>query len=90
MTADSVTADHYGVHSSPDLFVLTPDGTIVNRVTRYVAPDTLAEFLKAGLAAPENEVVGRPSVPWAKSFVDAERLAKTSGKPIFVYVWNYG
>ena len=90
MTVDEVLAGRYGVESSPDLFVLTADGDVINRITRYVAPADLAEFLAAGLVAPERARPGTRTVPWAKSFAEAERASRSSGKPIFVYVWNYG
>ena len=90
ITVDTALADRYSVQSSPDLFVLTADGEIINRITRYVEPEKLSEFLKAGLLAPERNVPGRPSVRWARSFAEAEKAAKASGKRVFVYVWNYG
>ncbi len=90
ITIDEDLAGRYGVVSSPDLFLLTADGKIVNRVTRYVAPADLAEFLKAGLVAPERHLPGQKTIPWATSFAEAEKLSRESGKPLFVYVWNYG
>ena len=90
LSVDAALADRYGVQSSPDLFLLTVEGVVVNRVTRYVAPADLARFLEAGLVAPERRARGQRLIPWMSSFAAAERAARKSGKPIFVYVWNYG
>ena len=89
-TVDEALAAKYGVQSSPDIFLLTADGKVVNRITRFVAPTDLATFLRAGLAAPERATKGHGGIPWAASFAEAQAASRKSGKPIFVYVWNYG
>ena len=31
-----------------------------------------------------------PAIEWVKSFAEAVKAARQTGKPVFVYVWNYG
>ena len=89
LTVDEALAARYGVVSTPDLFLLTPNGEVVNRITRFVEPGPLATFLRAGLVAPER-LPKEERIPWASSYAAAEEEAKRKGKPLFVYVWNYG
>ena len=89
LTVDEELANRYGVQSTPDLFLLTPDGEVVNRITRFIEPKPLATFLKAGLVSPERLPAAK-RIPWARSFAEAEQESRRTGKPMFVYVWNYG
>lgn len=87
-TADEKLAAQYEVSSSPDLFVMTADGVVLNRVSRFVSPADLATFLEAGLQAPE--LITKKHIPWRVSYAQAEAEAKKLNRPVLVYVWNYG
>ena len=90
LTINTQLADRYSATSSPDLLLLTPDGRVINRISRFVPAADLSDFLRAGLAAPERGLAPERSVPWAVSYAEAQRTAKESGRPVFVYIWNYG
>jgi len=87
---DTPLADRSGVTSSPDLFLLTAAGDILNRIPRFVLPSDLADFLEAGLKAPEAKRSRNSGLPWVKSFAEAEDRSKGTHRPLFIYVWNYG
>lgn len=89
-TVDEDLGNRYGVQSSPDIFLLTPKGDVVNRITRFVSAPDLAEFLGAGLLSPERHLSPESMIPWRRSYADAMKESNETGTPIFVYVWNYG
>lgn len=87
-SADEALANQFDFTSSPDLLLLTPDGRLLDRVSRFVPPADLVTFLEAGrLALPQPS---RATIQWAASFQAAQEEAKARGRPVFLFVWNYG
>jgi thiol:disulfide interchange protein len=83
---DEALAERFGFQSSPDLFLVTPDGDVVNRVSRFVSAHDLVAFLDAGRVAKAEG----SAIRWSASFEEAKQQAVAERRPVFLFVWNYG
>jgi thiol:disulfide interchange protein len=83
---DEALAERFGFRSSPDLFLVTPEGDVVNRVSRFVNAHDLVAFLDAGRLVQ----VDGSAIHWSASLEAAKQEASAEGRPVFLFVWNYG